>query len=231
MDKVTAIVLAAGRGSRMKSDIQKQFMLLGDYPVVYYSLRTFDESDVDDIILVTGEQDIEYCKQEIVGKYKLSKVSKVIAGGKERYDSVRCALLAAKDSKYVIIHDGARPFVTKEMIENSIANVKKYGACTIAVPVKDTIKIVDGDNFGIDTPDRKYVYQIQTPQSFDKELLLGCYKKLNELSETNITDDTMLVEMLSGTKTKILEGAYTNIKITTPEDIKIAKIFLKNVLT
>lgn len=231
MDKVTAIVLAAGRGSRMKSDIQKQFMLLGDYPVVYYSLRTFDESDVDDIILVTGEQDIEYCKQEIVGKYKLSKVSKVIAGGKERYDSVRCALLAAKDSKYVIIHDGARPFVTKEMIENSIANVKKYGACTIAVPVKDTIKIVDEDNFGIDTPDRKYVYQIQTPQSFDKELLLGCYKKLNELSETNITDDTMLVEMFSGTKTKILEGAYTNIKITTPEDIKIAKIFLKNVLT
>ncbi len=231
MDKVTAIVLAAGRGSRMKSDIQKQFMLLGDYPVVYYSLRTFNESDVDDIILVTGEHDIEYCKQEIVGKYKISKVSKVIAGGKERYDSVRCALLAAKDSKYVIIHDGARPFVTKEMIDSSIANVKKYGACTIAVPVKDTIKIVDEDNFGIDTPDRKYVYQIQTPQSFDKELLLSCYKKLNELSETNITDDTMLVEMLSGTKTKILEGAYTNIKITTPEDIKIAKIFLKNVLT
>lgn len=228
---ITAIVLAAGKGSRMKSDIQKQFMLLGEYPVVYYSLKVFEESRVDNVILVTGEQDVEYCRHNIVEKYGFSKVSHIVAGGKERYESVKNALNAANESDYVMIHDGARPFVTDKMIENSIEAVKLFDACTVGMPVKDTIKLTDDEQFGVETPDRKYVYQIQTPQTFKKELLSDCYSKMEADKNANVTDDTMVVELYSGRRSKVLEGSYTNIKITTPEDLKIAEIFLKNVLT
>lgn len=229
--KITAIVLAAGKGSRMRSDIQKQFMLLGEYPVVYYSLKMFEESRVDNIILVTGEQDIEYCRHHIVEKYGFSKINHIVAGGKERYESVYNALKVITESDYVMIHDGARPFITDKMIEESIEAVKRFDACTVGMPVKDTIKLIDDECFGIETPDRRYVYQIQTPQTFRKELLSDCYNKLERDKNIAVTDDTMVVERYSGRKSKVLVGSYTNIKITTPEDIKIAEIFLKNMLT
>ncbi|MGN0394377.1 MAG: 2-C-methyl-D-erythritol 4-phosphate cytidylyltransferase [Coprococcus sp.] len=230
-DKVTAILLAAGKGSRMKSNIQKQFMMLGEYPVIYYSLRTLEESPVDDIILVTGYDDIEYCRTNIVEKYGFFKVKKIVAGGNERYESVRNALNAADESEYILIHDGARPFITSRMICDSIRNVKIYGACTVGMPVKDTIKRVDRELMGIETPDRKFLYQIQTPQIFEREILVNSYRKLTEANDNSVTDDTMVVERYSGKKTKVLEGSYMNLKITTPEDLQIAEIFLKNVLT
>lgn len=225
-ENITAIVLAAGQGKRMNSKIQKQFLLLQDKPVLYYSLHCFQESDVNRIVLVTGESEIEYCHKEIVIKYGFDKVSDIVAGGAERYDSVEHGLNCIEYG-IVLIHDGARPFVTQEMIQRSVATAKKEGACTVGVPVKDTIKIVDENGYGIDTPARKMLWQIQTPQTFQVPLIKEAYYRMRQSENGNITDDTMLVERYCGTKVKVIEGDYRNIKITTPEDMILAESFLK----
>lgn len=224
---VTAIVLAAGQGKRMNSDVHKQYLLIDGKPVIYYSLRVFEESVVDDIILVVGDGEKEYCQKEIVQKYGFKKVTKIVSGGAERYNSVHNGLIEAEGAKYVMIHDGARPFVTINMINDSIDAVIKYNGCTVGMPVKDTIKIVDKEGFSVNTPDRSLVWQIQTPQTFNKTILLDAYYKMFATGDTNVTDDTMIVERYQTMKIKVLEGAYTNIKITTPEDLKIAENFLK----
>ncbi len=225
-EKVTAIILAAGRGSRMESAVQKQYLMLGNYPVVYYSLKCFQQSEVDDIILVVGKDEVEYCEKEIVKAYGFSKVSKIIAGGGERYESVYNAIMAVEDSAYVVIHDGARPFVTEDMILASIKIVKEHGACTVGVPTKDTIKEVSENGFGEKTLDRKKLWNVQTPQSFKIELLRKAYLKMMSSGDTDITDDTMIVERYMGHSVKLIMGSYENIKITTPGDMKIAEIFL-----
>ena len=225
---VSAMVLAAGSGSRMKSKTPKQFMTLGDKPLIYYSLRTFEASVVDEIILVCRYEDIEFCREEVVKKYDFTKVRRIVAGGKERYDSVSKGLKALnKKSDIVMIHDGARPFVTNGMILSSISAARRYKACTTAVPAKDTIKVVDEDMFGIDTPDRKTLYQIQTPQTFDRKLLEEAYSRLRADEKKNITDDTMIVEKYMDQKVKIIDGSYENIKVTTPEDMKIAEVLIR----
>ena len=156
----TAIVLAAGQGKRMNSSVQKQFLEIGGKPLIYYSLKCFQESSlIRDIILVTGEEFVPYCKKEIVNKYGFTKIKRVIAGGKERYDSVYQGLLACEDSEYVLIHDGARPFITQEILERGMEGVKETGACVIGMPSKDTVKISDEDGFVQETPDRNTVWQ------------------------------------------------------------------------
>ena len=127
---ITAIVLAAGKGSRMHSDTPKQFMMLGGYPVLYYALKAFQDSEVNDIILVTGDEYVDFCRENIVDAYDLSKVKAIVVGGAERYDSVRLGLMAAEGAKYVLIHDGARPCITQKIISDSIETVKKY-ACLL----------------------------------------------------------------------------------------------------
>lgn len=135
-ERNTAIVLAAGQGKRMHSKVQKQFLEIQGYPVLYYSLRCFQESPlIQDIILVTGEESISYCKEEIVQKYGFTKVSAVIPGGKERYDSVYAGLCECRDCEYVLIHDGARPFVTEEILKRGLQKVKETGACVIGTVV------------------------------------------------------------------------------------------------
>ena len=233
MEKITAIVLSAGKGSRMKSDIPKQYMSLNDKPVIYYSLKAFEDSPVSQIVLVTGKEDVAYCEKEIVQKYRFKKVVAVVAGGAERYDSVYCGLLAAPDTDYVLIHDGARPMVDQKIINDSIECVKKAKACVVGMPSKDTIKISDEQNYAIDTPDRKTLWSIQTPQAFSYELICNAYSKLyKDIAQgkdiPTITDDAMVVEYATNQKVKLIEGNYENIKITTPEDILIADIFLKN---
>ena len=224
---VSAIVLAAGSGSRMKSKTPKQFMMLNDKPLIYYSLRTFEASVVDEIILVCRYEDMDYCRHEVIEKYDFTKVRKLVAGGKERYDSVSKGLKAVnKKSDIVMIHDGARPFVTNGMILGSISAARRYKACTVAVPAKDTIKVVDENMFGIDTPDRKTLYQIQTPQTFNKKLIEEAYNRMRADEKRNITDDTMIVERYMDQKVMIIEGSYENIKVTTPEDMKIAEVLL-----
>lgn len=225
-DRVTAVILAAGQGKRMKSSVQKQYMMLRGYPVVYYALKAFEESTVDDIILVTGQTEIEYCKSEIVEKYGFTKVRKIIAGGKERQDSVYNGLMEA-DCDYILIHDGARPLVTPEIIERTIEEVKKYRACTVGMPVKDTIKIADDEQTVVSTPPRKYLWQIQTPQAFEYSLIKKAHDLLREGGDSrNITDDCMLVEKFMKYPVRLTEGSYSNIKVTTPEDIQVAQALL-----
>ncbi len=224
----TAIVLSAGKGSRMHSDIPKQYMKLNGKEVIYYSLNVFQESQVDDIILVSGEDDIEYCRRDIVEKYDFNKVINVVAGGSERYWSVRNGLDACKETDYVLIHDGARPCIDNNMIIRLMDEVILHDACTVGVPAKDTIKVVDEDNYGIGTPDRKTLWQVQTPQGFLYTDIKNAYEKMENDSESNITDDTMIVERYLGKKTKLIFGDYKNVKITTPEDIMVVENFLKN---
>ena len=224
----TAIVLAAGQGKRMHSKIQKQFLEIGGKPVLYYSLHCFQESPlIQDIILVTGEEMISYCEQEIVKKYGFSKVRKVTAGGKERYDSVYAGLLCCQDTDYVYIHDGARPFITEEMVLRGYEAVKRTNACVMGMPSKDTVKLADSSGYIKETPDRKIVWNIQTPQIFSYDLIRGAYESIRKKDMTGVTDDAMVVEQETGTKILLVEGSYQNIKITTPEDLAIAEAFLR----
>lgn len=226
----TAIVLAAGKGKRMKSDVSKQFLELNGKPVLYYSLAAFEKSQVDQIVLVTGEQDIEYCKKEIIQKYGFQKVVKIVAGGRERYDSVWRGLQVAGNSDYVLIHDGARAFVDQDTIERCMWDVTESKACVAAVPVKDTIKVVDSDLQGIETPDRSTLWTIQTPQVFEQSLIYGAYEKLSQDLETGaapkVTDDTMVAEYYMGVHAHMVMGSYYNIKVTTPEDLVLGKAIL-----
>lgn len=228
MNKKTAIVLAAGQGKRMGSKVQKQYLLLEEKPILYYTLKAFEDSPlIHEIILVTGKEEIAYCRKEIVEKYGISKVKKIVPGGKERYHSVYEGLCVAEDSEYVLIHDGARPFADGEIIRRICETVEAYDACAAGMPVKDTIKIADEAGFSAQTPDRRMVWQIQTPQAFSYELIKTAYNRLMEEEPEGITDDAMVVEKMTEHKVKFTEGAYTNIKITTPEDLDIAQLFLK----
>ena len=227
-ERNTAIVLAAGQGKRMHSKVQKQFLEIQGYPVLYYSLRCFQESPlIQDIILVTGEDALSYCKEEIVKKYGFTKVSNVIAGGKERYDSVYAGLCACKDCRYVLIHDGARPFITEEIIERGLEKVKETGACVVGMPSKDTIKLSDAEGYVKETPDRKCVWTIQTPQIFSYALIREAHDRIRKKDMSKITDDAMVIEQETGVKVALAEGSYQNIKITTPEDLYIAEAFLR----
>ena len=226
--RCTAIVLAAGQGKRMHSKIQKQFLEIGGKPILYYSMECFQKSPlIQDIILVTGEDMISYCQSEIVEKYGFTKVCKVTAGGKERYDSVYAGLLCCQDTDYVYIHDGARPFVTEEMIQRGYEAVKRTNACVMGMPSKDTVKLADPSGYIKETPDRKIVWNIQTPQIFSYDLIRGAYESIRKKDMSNVTDDAMVLEQETGTKILLVEGSYQNIKITTPEDLAVAEAFLR----
>jgi len=243
----TAIVLAAGSGKRMKSSTAKQFMLLNGKPLIWYSLQTIELSEIiDDCVLVTGEEDIPFVQQEIVKKYGFRKVCHIVAGGSERYESVYNGLMEIKTSEemqgkagnaeatehYIFIHDGARPFLTEEILKNTYEAVLEHGACVAGMPVKDTIKIADENGFAVETPNRNLVWAVQTPQVFEAGLITYAYEKLMaELSHLKergvaITDDAFVVEYMLGRKVKLVEASYENIKIITPEDIKTAQGFL-----
>ena len=224
--RCTAIVLAGGQGKRMGTAVQKQYIELCGKPVLFYALHTFQNSGViDEIILVVGEGQEEYCRQNIVKKYGFTKVSKVVVGGTERYYSVWNGLQEVSEG-YVFIHDGARPFVSGEMIARAYEEVQKYGACVVGMPVKDTIKIADEDGFSKETPNRKDVWMIQTPQVFETGLVKEAYEALLHEKEISATDDATAVEQMLGRRVKLVVGSYENIKITTPEDLKIAQALL-----
>ena len=225
MSKVSAIVLAAGNGSRMQSRTKKQFMEILGKPVLWYSLFQFEQSSVEQIILVTAQEDIEYCKTEIVDHYGFKKVRHIVAGGKERYHSVINGLEKATGD-IVLIHDGARPLIEQQMIADSIACAKLNKACAVGVPVKDTIKIVE-DSKVVNTPERSRLWMIQTPQTFHTGLIREAYKKMIQSKNRQITDDAMVVEQYTEIPVYMVEGKYTNIRITTPEDIVTAEVFLK----
>ena len=217
----SAIILAGGRGKRMGYSISKQFIELKGKPILYYTLKKFiDNENIDKIILVLPQDEIEYCRREIIDKYSL-KVDKIINGGKERQHSVYNGLIAIEKSDIVLIHDGARPFISNRIINEGIELAKRYGAAAPGVVPKDTIKIKDSNGFSIDTPNRESLVAIQTPQIFKLDTILECHKKVN-MSGDIVTDDTMVVEKY-GHKVYLYDGEYTNIKVTTPEDLILAE--------
>lgn len=225
----TAIVLSGGSGKRMGGSTAKQYMEIGGKPLIYYTLKAFEESFIQEIILVCRKQDSAYCAQEIVAKYGFSKVKKIVEGGRERLHSVYAGLCCASPCDYVFIHDGARPCITKEILERCRRDVMEYGACVAAVPVKDTIKIADEDGFAVSTPQRRLVWQIQTPQVFEYGLVKAAYDSMLEKNEIeDITDDAMVVEKFGKGRIKMTKGSYTNVKVTTPEDLVLLEKLLKN---
>lgn len=222
-----AVVLAAGSGKRMQSSVKKQYLEIGGKPLIYYALQAFELSCIETVVLVVSPGEELYCQREFVEKYGFSKVQTITAGGAERYHSVLNGLRQLKDCQQVLIHDGARPFVTPDMIRRALDGARQFEACVVGMPVKDTIKIGDEQEYAIETPNRERVWQIQTPQAFEYELIRDAYEKLMEIDDINVTDDAMVVEYIAQKRVKLIEGSYYNVKITTPDDLKVAEVFLK----
>ena len=212
----------------MGTSVQKQYIELEGKPVIYYTLKAFQDSEIiDDIILVVGKDQISYVKEEIVDNYGFTKVRTIVEGGKERYDSVWSGLQTIKEEGYTFIHDGARLFVNEAILRRGYETVEQHRACVAGMPSKDTVKLVDENTFASGTPNRKYVWTVQTPQIFETALIKAAYEKIMQGDCNGITDDAMVVEQTMNVPVKLFEGSYENIKITTPEDLDIAKVFLK----
>lgn len=232
--KYTAIVLAAGSGTRMGSPVKKQYMELCGLPVVVHSLRQFEENpQIYSVVLVTGKEDLQYALSMSL-KYELHKVKNIVEGGDMRFRSVYNGLRAVDpDTDYLLIHDGARPMLSQELIDRCCREVAIAKACVAAVPVKDTIKRADKEGFAAETLDRSALYSVQTPQAFSYPLFVEAYRKLlHTIQEyhpdvSKITDDAMIVEGMTDRKIRLIPGDYRNIKITTPEDMLVAEAFLQ----
>ena len=226
--RTIAIIPAAGSGVRMKTKIPKQFLKLGGRPVLAVTLEKFNNcSLVDGIILVVPADDVDYCNREIVEQYGLGKVIRVIAGGARRQDSVRAGILAIDGGcDNVLIHDGVRPFVRVETIKNTIIALEDERAVITAVPVKDTVKKVDGKGYVANTCDRKPLWLVQTPQAFRYDDIYNAHMRAEAEGWSEVTDDAMLMEKL-GIPVKVIEGSEENIKVTTPGDLEYAEFLLR----
>lgn len=231
--RTEAIVAAAGAGKRLQAGIRKPYCKILGIPIIIYTLQMLSSSNyINNIIIVVNKNDIKRCLG-LVKKYRVKKIKVIIEGGKERSDSVYNGLkMLDKDTDIALIHDGVRPFIDKQLIKNSIDCARRFGACVVGVPVKATMKEVTtlprhhvtGQFVVAKTIDRKNLWEIQTPQVFRKDLVLEAYERFRNMPAT---DDSMLVEKL-GVKVKVIMGSYKNIKITTPEDLVLAKAIAKN---
>ncbi|MBP5151279.1 MAG: 2-C-methyl-D-erythritol 4-phosphate cytidylyltransferase [Lachnospiraceae bacterium] len=223
------IIVAAGKGTRFGGDLPKQFIEVGGHPLLFYSLKVMQESFLDEIIVVTGEEWVEYVKRELVERFSFSKVSRVIKGGKERSDSVYAGLCLLKDPSgcFVYIHDAARPMLSADILDRVREGVTEYRAVIAAVPSKDTVKIVK-DGVVVDTPDRSTVQIVQTPQAFAADELIAAYDRMFASGTLSLTDDAGVMEKFGKAKVRTVLGDYTNIKVTTAEDLKLAEQYLNN---
>jgi 2-C-methyl-D-erythritol 4-phosphate cytidylyltransferase len=224
--KADAVIVSAGKGLRFMKGKKKQFYSLGGRPVLVHALDKFETCPlIRSILLVVGKEDMDFCLKEIIEKYKFRKVSQIVPGGKRRQESVKNGIDALpRDADVVAIHDGVRPFVTQVMIEDTLHAALRVGAVVLAMPVKDTIKVSNPDGTVLKTLDRESLWQIQTPQTFQVNVIKEAYYRAAEDGFVG-TDDASLVERL-GVTVHILPGSYTNIKITTPEDLFLANLFL-----
>lgn len=253
MRKKIAIILAGGKGKRMESDIPKQFMDFNGRSLLSYSLETFEKSQIDGIMVVASPYYRELCKEEIIDKLGISKFIGFADPGEERVYSVRNALRRVEEyleltynpgcgcncgscddpnkdpEAYVFIHDGARPFISEDLIRRSIEGVEKTGACIPGIPLNDTVKEVDDERYVVSTPDRSKLMSVQTPQCFDLELLKEAYKKWLSTGEKDFipTDDASLVERFTNAKVTVIDGEDRNLKITRPIDLELAKNYFK----
>ena len=220
---ISAIILAGGKGKRMRSAISKQFIDIKGKPIIYYTLKKFSENKkIDNIIVVLPEDEVKYFKENILKKYEL-RINKIFIGCKEIQDSVYNSIKSLKNSStdIVLIHDGARPFISERIINEGIKFAEIYGAAAPGVMPKDTIKVKNEKNFSVDTPNRANLVSIQTPQVFKFDEILECHEKIRYNGE-KVTDDTMVVEKY-GYSVYLYDGEYTNIKVTTPEDLILAE--------
>jgi len=227
--KTSAIIVAAGSGSRMKANINKQYLLLSGSgkQILAHTLEVFESSElISEIIVVINKEEHKQFESCILNPYNFSKIKSVVDGGVDRQESVFNGLASVSgDIEIIAVHDGARPFVTLDIINNSIAAAVIGGAACVGVPVKDTIKQVNQSRIVEKTLDRKLLWSVQTPQVFKKEILINAHKKA--ISDVfRGTDDCVLVERL-GQAVQMIMGSYSNIKITTPEDLAFAEAFVK----
>jgi 2-C-methyl-D-erythritol 4-phosphate cytidylyltransferase len=226
------IVMSAGKGVRFGTDTPKQYMELAGMPVICHSLKVMEESFLDEIIIVTGFGDEEYVRDNFVRFYGISKVTEIVPGGAERFNSVRNGLEAISfsgkedEEVYVYIHDAARPMLTLDLLNRLKEDVLKYGAAIAAVPAKDTIKVVDDEGNVVTTPKRSTLWNVQTPQAFRLKGIMEAYNEMGRDGNAFVTDDAEVMERYSSLPVHITEGDYKNIKITTPEDIFIAEKYL-----
>jgi 2-C-methyl-D-erythritol 4-phosphate cytidylyltransferase len=227
MMKVNAVIVSAGKSHRFMDGKKKQFLPLAGKPVLARTLDPFERCPlVNTVVLVVGQEDLGFCLREIVEKYGYRKVSRVVPGGESRQESVRHGMDAVpEDVEIVVIHDGVRPFVTQKMIEESIRSAMRFKAVVLGTPVKETIKTVNPEGKVLKTLDRGSLWQIQTPQVFHAKLIRDALNKATEDGFMG-TDDASLVERL-GVEVHVLPGDYTNIKITTPEDLLLASLLLQ----
>lgn len=221
--KVTCVVPSAGRGQRLNFKEDKPFIILGKRPILAHTLKALHESrSIDGIIVVVSQNNLKRAKG-LVKKYRLNKVHAIISGGKRRFDSVKNGLAKVDDADFVLIHDGVRPFIDQNLIKSVLEAAKRQGAAVLATASRQTIKLINKNLFVTKTPKRKTLWEAQTPQAFRRDLIIEAYKKAKD---RNATDDSSLVERL-GHKVKIVKGSYRNIKITTPEDLELARILLR----
>ena len=217
-----AVILGAGNSTRMKTETSKLLLKINGQTVIERSVNAFlNISDIDEIIVVARQQDIEVFSS-IFDDERIS----FVVGGATRQESVYNAIQTIDEAELIAIHDGARPLIREEDIENTIRQAKEHSAAAVGVPVKDTIKIIDDDNFVVETPNRSNLFAVQTPQIFD----FGLYKQIMDKAVEqgrDYTDDCQLAEN-NGVKVKMVAGSYTNIKITTPDDIPVAESILND---
>jgi 2-C-methyl-D-erythritol 4-phosphate cytidylyltransferase len=225
----TVIILSAGKGNRMKAKINKQFLMLQNKPVIAYALEAFEQCDeIDEIIVVVASDELEYFNTNILHKFDFCKVKEVVAGGQERQQSAYNGLKSvSQDSEIILIHDGARPFVSQQTIIDCINEAKICGAASAGMPSKDTIKLVDQNGIVTSTPPRDRVWQTQTPQAFKRALIIEAHE-IARHKQITATDDAMLIEML-GYPVKMVTATYENIKITTPEDLSLGEQLIKDI--
>lgn len=224
--RCTAIIMAAGKGKRMQTAVSKQFLPVCGKEILAWTVDVFEKSPLVDTILLMASADGKEDVQHLWDSYGWKKVAAVLEGGKERQNSVANGLAAVgEETDIVLIHDGVRPFVTEEMIADSIVAAQAYGGAVIGVPAKDTIKVCSADGLAVETPDRSTLWQIQTPQTFQRDLIVNAYEKADRDGFLG-TDDASVAEF-AGHQVKVVMGSYRNIKITTKEDLVIAEAFFK----
>lgn len=226
--KIVVLIPAAGKGERMDSAVKKPYLVLDDKPVLSHTIERFEHnSAIDDIFLIVHKSDFESCKNFVIEPYKYKKVRALIPGGETRQESVFNGLSALTDDvEYVIIHDGVRPFINDEIIAKCLAATAEWGASVAAVPVKETIKFANEDHFIVQTPNRKLLWRVQTPQVFRKTLIETAHKRAIQ-ERNDAPDDATLVERL-GSPVKLVMGSYKNVKLTTPEDMRFAETIINN---
>jgi 2-C-methyl-D-erythritol 4-phosphate cytidylyltransferase len=227
MMKANAVIVSAGKGHRFMDGKKKQFLPLAGKPILARTLDPFENCPlINAILLVVGQEDMDYCLKEIVEKYRYRKISRIVPGGKYRQESVKNGIDAIpEDVEIVVIHDAVRPFVTQGMIEESVRSAMRFQAVVLGMPVKETIKTVHPDGTVLKTLDRNSLWQIQTPQAFQTRLIRDALRKATEDGFQG-TDDASLVERM-GIEVHVLPGSYANIKITTPEDLMLATLLLQ----